>query len=353
MISYLIVGSGYRAEYFGRIARTYPDLFRAMYLCRSEEKAALMKAHTGAEAAVSLEKCLSFQPDFIVVAVDRGHVADVTEEWLNRGFPVLAETPAGDTADKLCRLWEWSKKGAKIVCAEQYHRYPILHAGLEAVSRGLIGTPSSAYISLLHDYHAASLLRLALQIAPGEPFTLHGMRQKALVTETDSRYGAVLDGRTSDALRDTVHISFASGKEAIYDFCPVQYRSFIRSRHLTVRGSRGEWNDTTVLWLDEENLPRQIHLLPEIPASYRCLDTQALRDERRNWSPKLAPDTVQDEFAIATMLMDMGAYVAGGPAPYPLQAALEDAYFWLLLGKAEAHPWQEIASEKMPWHVSG
>ena len=39
MLSYIIVGSGYRAQYFGRIAKTYPDLFRAMYLCRSVEKA--------------------------------------------------------------------------------------------------------------------------------------------------------------------------------------------------------------------------------------------------------------------------------------------------------------------------
>ena len=39
MLSYAIVGSGYRSEYYARIARTYPELFRAMYLCRSTEKA--------------------------------------------------------------------------------------------------------------------------------------------------------------------------------------------------------------------------------------------------------------------------------------------------------------------------
>ena len=39
MLSYAIVGSGYRSVYYARIARTYPVLFRAMYLCRSEEKA--------------------------------------------------------------------------------------------------------------------------------------------------------------------------------------------------------------------------------------------------------------------------------------------------------------------------
>jgi len=75
-----------------------------------------------------------------------------------------------------------------------------------------------------------------------------------------------------------------------------------------------------------------------------------LRDKRRNWSAELAPDTVQDEFAIASLLLDMGAYLNGGPSPYPVEDALEDAYFWLLVQEAAAHPWQETASRRMPWH---
>jgi hypothetical protein len=147
-----------------------------------------------------------------------------------------------------------------------------------------------------------------------------------------------------------IHISFASGKEAIYDFSPIQYRSYIRSRHLTVRGTKGEWSDTQLLYLDEENQPRRRALLPAIQKPYTCLDTQLLRDPRRNWSAELAPNTVQDEFAIASLLLDMGAYLNGGPSPYRLEDALEDAYFWLLTQEAAAHPWQEIASQRKPWH---
>ena len=43
MISFLIVGSGYRAEFYARIARKYSTLFQAMFLCRSEEKAAAVE----------------------------------------------------------------------------------------------------------------------------------------------------------------------------------------------------------------------------------------------------------------------------------------------------------------------
>ena len=41
MLSYIIVGSGYRSEYYARVARTYPHLFRAMYLCRTLTSASL------------------------------------------------------------------------------------------------------------------------------------------------------------------------------------------------------------------------------------------------------------------------------------------------------------------------
>lgn len=308
-----------------------------------------MTAHTGSKATTSVEECLAFHPDFIVVAVDRGHICEVTEEWVARGYPVLAETPIADTMDKLKRIWNLAEQGTKIACCEQYHRYPILAVGLKMLGTGAIGEPSSMYISLVHDYHAASLIWKALKIKPGAIYTLCGRRQKNAVTETDSRYGAITDGRERNAERDMIQISFENGKEAIYDFAPVQYRSYIRSRHMTVRGCRGEWSDTVVSYLDEANEPRRLYLLPEIDERYRVLDTQALRDKRRNWLFELAPDTVQDEFAIASILLDMGEYISGGPSPYPVHQALEDALFWVMKERAVQEPGREIRVEARPW----
>lgn len=351
MISFGIVGSGYRAEYFGRIARTYPDIFRAIYLCRSVEKTERMTARTGMEATQSRERFLAFGPDFLVIAVDRGHMAEEALKWAETGIPVMTETPSGGTIGDLNRLWEaQEQRGARISCCEQYFRQPLLAAGLKAVEEGLIGAPVSLYISLLHHYHGASLIRKALQVPAGEKYILRGSRTVTQVTATDSREGAILDGSCQNEERDRIHIDFESGKQADYDFSSVQYRTYLRSRHLTVRGTRGEWSDTLIRTLDPEGTPRQLFLMPEIGKEYRCLDTQALRDLRRNWQPDLAPDTVQDEFAIATMLLDMGACCKGGPSPYPLREALEDAYFWLQMEQAVQHPWEEIRSERMIWH---
>lgn len=350
MLSFVIVGSGYRSQYYARVARTYPDLFRAVYLCRSQEKASLMHTQTGLEAFWHADD-IPFRPDFAVIAVDLANIAKVTEEWLDRGIPVVAETPVGDTPEELIRLWNRHLQGDRIVCCEQYHRQPLLAAGLDLVRQGLIGAPASMYISLLHDYHAMSLIRRALLDGKSEPFVLHGTCFSSDYVDTDSRNSAFWDGRTNTGMRSTVHIAFRSGKQAIYDFCPVQYRSYIRSRHLCIRGTRGEWSDCQILYLDQQNEPKRLSLTPVLPERYRCLDTQALRDRRRTFTAELAPDTIQDEFAIASILFDMEDYLAGGPSPYPLEEALEDAYFTLLSRQAQDNPFAAVSSERMPWHT--
>ena len=86
-----------------------------------------------------------------------------------------------------------------------------------------------------------------------------------------------------------------------------------------------------VCGLDARNDPWRKPLLPEIPGKYRCLDTQYLNDLRKAWRPELHLDGLQDEFAIATLLLDMTEYLKGGPSPYPLWEAIEDARFWLKL----------------------
>lgn len=351
-LSFVLVGSGFRAMFYVRIARKYPELFELKYmLCRSEEKAQKMRQEQGIPATASIEACEKVHPDCIVVAVGKDDIADVAEEWVVKGYPVVTETPAGSSVEKLKRLWNLKKNnGGRIVVCEQYHRYPFLAAGLKAVQEGVLGEPYAVYLSLAHDYHGASLIRRMLGLKM-ERVTMRGSRYEFPVTETDSRYGEITDGRVSMKVRDHVVMEFESGKVAFYDFSGVQYRSFIRTRHLTVQGQNGEWSDTMLYYVNEEHKPEAVHLLPYFNPRYRALETKELRELCRPWKAEVLLEQAQDEYAVATMLYDLKSYLDGGEEVYPLAEALEDAYIWLLIQEAVQNPRKEIVSEQMPWHT--
>lgn len=349
--SFIVVGSGYRAMFYTRIARAFPDQFELKYvLCRSEEKVQKLIREHGVPATASVQVCENACPDFVVVAVNKDSIADVAREWVLKGYPVVTETPAGSSVEKLNALWDLKKNdGGRIMVCEQYRRYPVLAAGLKAIEEGRLGDPYAVYLSVAHDYHGVSLIRRMLKIGL-EPVRMRGSRYEFPVTETDSRYGAVTDGRTARKIRDHVTMEFASGKAAFYDFSGVQYHSYIRSRHLTVQGQNGEWSDTILRYVKDDHRPETEYMLPYFAPRYRALETGRLKEICSGWKPELLLDQEQDEYAIATMLYDFRDYLAGGPEVYPLAEALEDAYLWKLMQEAVWNPGKEIVSERMPWH---
>lgn len=349
-LSFILVGSGWRAMFYVRIARRFPEQFDLKYvLCRTEEKAARLARENGVPATVSPAACEAAEPDFVVVAVSKPSGFAVAKEWARKGYPVVMETPAGCTVEEMKELWDLKeKRGAKIQVAEQYHRYPVMAAGLKAIEEGKLGDPYAAVLTVAHDYHGASLIRRMLGTG-FEPVTLRGNRYQLPVTETDSRYGPVTDGRVTTRPRDHVVFEFASGKTAFYDFSGVIYHSFIRSRHVNVQGQKGEWNDGYLRYLGVDGLPATERIEPYLNPRYQSLETKKLREICSRRSPALTLENEQDEYAIATMLFDLRDYLAGGPEVYPLAEALEDAYLWLLIQNAAENPWTEVKSRPMPW----
>ena len=346
------MGSGFRAMFYGRIARTYPELFEMKYmLCRSQEKADRIRTQTGFSVTTSKEACEACRPDFVVVAVNKANIADVAEEWVLRGHTVLTETPAGASLEQLERIWELRERcGCRIQVAEQYFHYPSLSVGMKYIERGDIGEPFSLYISVAHDYHGASIMRKYLSVGQ-EAFAVAAKRFRFPLTETDSREGAVTDGRTTLRERDIALFEFASGKIGLYDFSGEQYHSFIRSRHIIVRGRDGELSDQVLYRLDDRHYPRTKILLPELEPRYRVLETKRIRDYVRMWKPELSLDEIEDEYAIACMLYDMGDYIASGKEIYPLRDALQDAYMWLVLQEAVQKPGRQLRARAMPWNA--
>ena len=352
-LSFVIVGSGWRSLFFARIAKKYPEQFTLKYmLCRSQEKADKMAAEYDIPTTTSVEACIEAAPDFVIVAVNKDSLYDETAKWAGYGFPVLCETPAAVSVENLKKVWELVQNGAKIQIAEQYHRYPIMAAGLKAIKDGLLADPYAVHLSMAHDYHGFSLIRRML--APHDPMSLkleymQGQKYSFPVRETDSRYGAITDGSVGEKGRVLLTLQFEGNKVAFYDFSGVQYHSYIRARHVNVQGQDGEWNDTMVRFVDKDHMPQAMQLTSWLDPKYACLDTDELRRQNAQWNPFVIMDNEQDEYAIASMMYDMREYIAGGEEVYSIAESLEDAYLLILMQEALKNPDSKIVPEPMPW----
>ena len=356
-LSFVIVGSGWRAMFYVRIALRYPRCFKLCYLlCRTQEKAERIRREYGIPVTTDARLCEEARPDFIVAVVDRASKFAVTKQWLEKGYAVLSETPAAETVDELEELWALRQAGARLQIAEQYIRYPLIAAGLRAIERGLLGDPYAVELSLAHDYHAASLIRHMLCCGPdasGRRFPamkLWGKAYEFPVEETGSRSGSITDGNVRQRRRVRLTMEFDNGKAAFYDFDGVQYHSAIRARHISVQGLRGEWNDTVLRYTDAAHRPVWEELKVWLAPSYEVLHTPRLLELSRNWNPEVHMEAIQDEYAIAALMLDMRAFLDRNREGYPLSEALEDAYTWLLMDEAAKHPGQVISSRPRAWH---
>ena len=356
-VSFVIVGSGWRAMFYVRAALRYPQCFKlCCLLCRTKEKAACIHREYGIPVTTEVQACEDTCPDFVVVAVDRASKFQVTKQWLEKGCAVLSETPAAETVDELEELWALHQRGARLQIAEQYIRYPLIASGLRAIERGLLGDPYAVELSLAHDYHAASLIRHMLRCGldtAGRPFPamkLCGKTYEFPVEETASRYGSIMDGSVKQRRRARVTLEFDNGKAAFYDFDNVQYHSAIRTRHINEQGQQGEWNDTVLRYVDASHRPVREELKAWLDPSYKVLQTRRLLELSRTWNPEVHMEDIQDEYAVAALMLDMGAFINHGREGYPISEALEDAYTWLLMDKAAEHPGQTIISQPRTWH---
>ena len=359
---FVIVGSGWRSLYYVRIAKALPERFElCAMLCRTREKADKMALGSGIYATTSEAECVSMKPDFVVVAVNKSSLAEVSSIWLMRGFTVLCETPAAADLDSLHRLWALHQAGAKLVIAEQYTRYPRYQAMLKALKDGRIGRRDCINISLAHEYHGASLMRAFLDLDASTPFCVRARTYRFPTTETLTRYERFTDGRVAEKARTAATFEFSDGRVAFYDFDSEQYRSPIRRNHIKVQGTRGELLDDTLCWLDGQNNPVEQHFETQIRmqatddpnpnlAQIREVTSIRLGEEMLYTPPFGLCGLTEDETAIAQLMTATAAYARGEQSePDSLSHALQDAYMTLLL-QAAIRTGSQQSSEPQPWN---
>lgn len=106
-IRFGLIGSGWRAEFYIRIAKALPEMFDlAAVMIRSKEKGEAFSEKFDVKVVNTLDELVEKEPEFVVMAIKRGIVTENLITLFKRGIPVLTETPPGEDVEALQQLWD-------------------------------------------------------------------------------------------------------------------------------------------------------------------------------------------------------------------------------------------------------
>ncbi len=349
----LIGASGWRGQFFLRIARELPEHFRISGLfSRNAAKAEQLSSEWGVPTFTDLEGLLRDRPQFVVVSVPWTACFELLVELAERGIPALAETPPAPDLDGLIALHEWSQRGARIQVAEQLQFRPLHAARISVAQSGLLGRISQAQVSVAHGYHGISLLRRYLGV-DFEDATITARTFESPIVEGGSRQGPPTEEKIVSSKQTLAHFDFGD-RLGVFDFAGSQYFAYVRASRTLVRGERGEITDNKARHLldfrtpvEQEFVRRDAGQDDDLrrPLFHEGITLGAQWIYRNPFAPGSLND---DEIAIATCLQKMGEYVEGGPDFYSLAQASQDHYLSLLMDQA-AKSGQPIKSQPQIW----
>jgi predicted dehydrogenase len=341
--SFVVLGAGWRAEMFWRLAAALPDVDCLGAVVRTPRDLPV-------PTFASLDEV---RPDFVVTAVPWDTNPAVIDDAVHRGLPVLAETPPAPDADGLRALWASAGGSGLVQVAEQYLLVPAHAARLAAVRGGIIGTPAQVQVSSTHQYHAVSLIRGLLGAGLG-PATVRASRTVAPLVDPLTRAGWTDDDEPKPATTTIATIDFGDGRSGVYDFTDNQWHNQLRFRRILIRGSHGELRDDEVVRLAA---PRTIIRTPLVrrQTGYDLdldgfeTDTITLGGEVLFRNPFIGQRWNDEEIAIATLLRAMAAWVRGdGPPPYPLADGAQDHLIALAVEEAADRD-RTVTTAPAPW----
>ncbi|MBG6068044.1 Gfo/Idh/MocA family protein [Micromonospora ureilytica] len=325
-----IVGSGWRGEFFLRLARLLPERFRVTgVVTRTESRGAAVTAEWGVRTFRTTAELLAHErPDFVIVSVPWPVTPEATRELVAAGVPVLAETPPAPDLAGLRSLWADVGGSGLVQVAEQYLLMPGHAARLAVVRAGVLGEPTSVQISSTHLYHAVSLIRGLLGVGH-ESAEVSARAFVAPLANPLSPAGWSGDD-TPQQLPTTLATIDFGGRMGLYDFTDNQWWNPLRTRRLVVRGSRGELVDDRVVRLVDPTTPVESSLVRRqtgLDLNLEGLDLKHISFDGdvvyRN--PFVGSGMSDDDIAVADIVARAGAWAREeGPAPYSLAEACQD-----------------------------
>jgi predicted dehydrogenase len=349
--SFVIVGSGWRAEYFWRLAAALEGLTCVGVVSRGPKDLPV-------PVYLSLDECLgAAKPDFVVTAVPWSVTPSLVTELVERGVPVLAETPPAPDLDGLRELWHKVGNSGLVQVAEQYTRMPAHAARVALVRSAVIGDPTRVDVSSTHQYHAVSLIRALLGVGRG-PAEVRAVRTTAPLADPLSHDGWADPIEVKQATTTIATIAFQDGGFGLYDFTDNQWHNQLLMRRLLVRGTLGELRDQEVVRLAADHTIIQSAIVRR-QTGYD-LDLDGFDTDHITFGPHvLYRNPYQgrrwndEEIAIASLLQDTAAWVSGsGPEPYPLADGIQDHRIALAIEEA-ADRGSSSRVDDEPWHSNG
>jgi len=347
-----LIGAGWRAEYFLRVARELPERFEITgVLVRSELSAALVRESWAVPVSTTFSDFLRGGYDYVIVSTPAEAAAQLVVDLVAAGVPVLTETPPAMTVDALLALHE-RVGGAPVQVAEQYHLQPHHAARLRVAASGVIGEVTSTRVSAAHGYHGLSLARRALG-SGFESVLISAQTVADRVVSARGREGWKHELAEVENPRTVALLRFESGGSAVFDFAEEQYFSPVRSRRFSIRGTRGEIDGDQVDYLLAPGRAVHARLERDSTGIDGDLDGSHLRgislNETRVYENIFAPARLSDdELAVAELMHRMSGFVETGDDVYSLDEASHDQYLALLLQRA-ATTGSELRSAPMPW----
>ena len=352
VLSIGVIGGGWRTESFLRVADALPDRFRiSRVYARSERSAKRVASVSDVAIENDLQQFLSAGGlDFIVIAIPRESVAKVLEDVVPTGIPVLLETPPARDLNEVFDVWA-SFGSTPIEVAEQYPFQPYHAARTAIIESGILGDVNLARVSTAHEYHATSLMRRWLGIGI-EPAVI-----TASVIDDPVFSVRGIDGwhepREVVSRRITSVFRFGS-RTGFYDFAdPEQYVSPIRSKHVSLHGTRGEMIDDSVSYLFGDDRVVTARITRDETGLEGDLDGKYLRrlslGDRVIYENPYRPARLNDdELAIAEMLSRTGHFVATGEHSYSFAEGCHDQYLSALMLQV-ATTGETVVADQLPW----
>ena len=103
--NYMVIGYGWRADFYYRIAKLLPEQFSICAgVLRTEARAKEVALKEHIFTTIDLDEALSQRPDFAVLCVPREIAKDYLVQLMEKGIPVLCETPPGKNVAELNEL---------------------------------------------------------------------------------------------------------------------------------------------------------------------------------------------------------------------------------------------------------